>query len=156
MQIPYRRPHRLALATVAPRAFSFCHTFGLTVWIAMAEGRPALLLSGLLLLAWPGIAYLHASLSRNSKRAEFRNLLFDSLLFGVWCSVLDFYVLATLTIGLSCLMNNMVVGGLRRMTLGLSLFIGGAVGWSLLTGLTFRPQLSTELDIYQALGAIIY
>ena len=156
MRTPLRRPHRLALATVPPRVFAFCHTFGLTVWIAVAEGRTALILPGLLLLAWPGIAYLHASLVQNSKQAEFRNLLFDCLLFGVWCSVLDFYVLATLTIGLSCLMNNMVVGGLRRMTLALLLFLGGAAGWSLVTGLTFRPWVSTGLDIYQSVGAIIY
>ena len=155
-EIPYRRAHRLALATVPPRVFAFCHTFGLTVWIAVAEGRTALILPGLLLLAWPGIAFLHASLVSNSKQAEFRNLLFDCLLFGVWCSVLDFYVLATLTIGLSCLVNNIAVGGVRRMALALLLFIGGAAGWSLVAGLTFRPWVSTGLDIYQSFGAITY
>lgn len=74
-----------------------------------------LILPGLLLLLWPGLAYLHTASVQNSKRAEFRNLLFDSLLFGTWCSVLDFYVLATITIGLACLMNNMMVGGPRRI-----------------------------------------
>lgn len=42
---------------------------------------------GVLLLIWPGMAYLHAANAQNSKRAEFRNLLCDSLLFGVWCLV---------------------------------------------------------------------
>lgn len=156
-QLPLGRPHRLALATVPPRAFAFCHTFGLTVWIALVENSGwSLILPGLLLLLWPGLAYVHAARARDSKRAEFKNMLFDSLLFGVWCGVLDFYVLATLSIGLACFMNNMVVGGLRRMATSVTLFLGGALGWSLLTGFHFRPYVSAGLDIYQGFGAVIY
>ncbi|MBA2780831.1 diguanylate cyclase [Halomonas kenyensis] len=145
------------MATLAPRAFAFLHTFGLTVWIAVAEGSTwTLILPGLFLLAWPALAYLHAARARNSKRAEFRNLLFDSLLFGIWCGVLDFYVLATITIGLACLMNNMVVGGLRRMLAALALFACGGLGWSLLTGFEVRPYVSPGLDLYQGAGAVLY
>lgn len=152
-----RHPHRLALATLAPRVFAFCHTFGLTVWIAVVEGLGwALVLPGLLLLAWPGVAYLHAANARNSKRAEFTNLLCDSVLFGVWCSVLDFYVLATVTIGLACLMNNLVVGGSRQMLVSTALFIAAAAGGSVLTGSDFRPYISYPLDLYQWAGAIVY
>ncbi|QTP58827.1 diguanylate cyclase [Billgrantia antri] len=154
---PPRRPHRLATATLAPRTFAFCHTFGLTVWIALAEERGwALIGPGLFLLLWPAVAYGHAAVANDSKRAEFRNLSLDSLLFGLWCSVLDFYVLATVTIGLACLMNNMVTGGLRRMAVSMSLFAGGALGWSLLTGFDFRPYVSSGLDIYQGTGAVVY
>lgn len=152
-----RRPHRLVLATLPPRAFAFLHTFGLTVWIALAEGRGwSLILPGLLLLLWPAIAYLHAAQTQDSKRAEFKNLLCDSLLFGVWCSVLDFYVLATLSIALACFMNNMVVAGPRRMLTAMALFAGGALGWSVLTGFEVRPYVSTGLDIYQGAGAVVY
>lgn len=152
-----KRPHRLAMATLPPRAFAFCHTFGTTLWIALEEGsRWALILPGLLLLLWPAVAYGHAALARDSKRAEFRNLYFDSLLFGAWCSVLDFYVLATATIGLACFMNNMVVGGPRRMVVSMALFTGGALGGSALTGFQFRPDVSTGLDIYQGAGAVFY
>ncbi|MCE8012497.1 diguanylate cyclase [Halomonas daqingensis] len=152
-----RRPHRLALATLPPRAFAFLHTFGLTVWIALVEGSGwSLILPGLLLLLWPAIAYLHAAQAQDSKQAEFKNLLFDSLLFGVWCSVLDFYVLATLSIALACFMNNMVVAGPRRMLVSMALFAGGALGWSALTGFEIRPYVSTGLDIYQGAGAVAY
>ena len=152
-----RRPHRLALATLAPRAFAFCHTFGLTVWIASVENSGwSLILPGLLLLLWPAVAYTHAVLAHDSKRAEFRNLSFDSLLFGVWCGVLDYYVWAMLFIGLACLMNNMVVGGFRRMAAAAALFAGGALGWGLLTGFNFRPHVSAALDIYQVAGAVVY
>lgn len=152
-----KRPHRLALATLTPRAFAFAHTFGLTVWIALVEGSGwSLILPGLLLLLWPGVAYAHAALAHDSKRAEFRNLLFDSLLFGVWCGVLDYYAWATLAIGLACFMNNMVVGGPRRMAVSAALFAGGALGWGALTGFEFRPYVSTEVDIYQAAGAVVY
>ncbi|MBB3232798.1 sensor domain-containing diguanylate cyclase [Halomonas stenophila] len=152
-----KRPHRLALATLGPRAFAFWHTFGLTVWIALVEGSGwALILPGLLLLLWPGVAYAHAALAIDSKRAEFRNLLFDSLLYGIWSSVLDYYVWATLTIGLACFMNNMVVGGLRRLGLSVALFTGGSLGWGALTGFEFRPYLGVGVDIYQGAGAVIY
>ncbi|QOR38539.1 diguanylate cyclase [Billgrantia diversa] len=150
-------PHRLALATLAPRAFAFCHTFGTTLWIAWEEGSGwSLILPALLLLLWPAVAYGHAAVAHDSKRAEFRNLYFDSLLFGAWCSVLDFYVLATVTISLACFMNNMVIGGPRRMAASMALFAGGALGWSALTGFGFRPYVSTGLDIYQGAGAVIY
>ncbi|MCA8863420.1 MULTISPECIES: diguanylate cyclase domain-containing protein [unclassified Halomonas] len=157
MQPSLRRPHRLALAIIAPRIFAFCHTFGLTVWIAVAEGSGwTLILPGMLLLLWPVVAYALAAHAQNSKRAEFRNLLFDSLLFGFWCSVLDFYVLATITIGLACLMNNLVVGGVRKMLIAAGLFILAALFGSALTGFTFRPYVSNRLDIYQWAGAVVY
>ncbi|WP_228716820.1 sensor domain-containing diguanylate cyclase [Billgrantia pellis] len=142
---------------MAPRAFAFCHTFGLTVWIALVEGSGwSLILPGLLLLLWPGVAYVHAARAQHSKHAEFKNLLLDSLLFGIWCSVLDFYVLATLSIGLACFMNNMVVGGPHRMLASMALFAGGALGWGILTGFAFRPYVSAGLDIYQGAGAVVY
>lgn len=157
MQSYLRRPHRLALATLAPRTFAFCHTFGLTVWVALAEGRGwSLILPALLLLLWPAVAFVHAVLARNSKRAEFRNLYFDSLLFGMWCGVLDYYIWATLFISLACFMNNMVVGGPRRMAASVVLFASGATGWGLLTGFDFRPYVGIGLDIYQVTGAVIY
>ncbi|EHJ92610.1 hypothetical protein KUC_2567 [Vreelandella boliviensis LC1] len=145
------------MATITPRIFAFCHTFGLTVWIAVVEGSGwTLILPGILLLLWPGVAYALAANAQNSKRAEFRNLLFDSLLFGFWCSVLDFYVLATITIGLACLMNNLVVGGLGKMLVSAVLFIIAAMIGSVLTGFTFRPYVSNNLDIYQWAGAVVY
>lgn len=157
MQPSLRRTHRLALATIAPRIFAFCHTFGLTLWIAVVEGSGwTLILPGILLLLWPGVAYVLAASAQNSKRAEFRNLLYDSLLFGFWCSVLDFYVLATITIGLACLMNNLVVGGLRKMFVAAALFTVAAMIGSALIGFNFRPYLSNTLDIYQWAGAVVY
>ncbi|MGM0826368.1 MAG: diguanylate cyclase [Pseudomonadota bacterium] len=157
MPLSVRHAHRLALATLAPRVFAFCHTFGLTVWIAVVENSGwTLIMPGVLLLIWPGMAYLHAANAQNSKRAEFRNLLCDSLLFGVWCSVLDFYVLATVTIGLACLMNNLVVGGPRQMFVSAALFTIAAAGGSALTGGDFRPYVSNPLDIYQWTGAVLY
>lgn len=157
MQPSLRRTHRLALATIAPRIFAFCHTFGLTVWISAVEGRGwTLILPGIFLLLWPGVAYVLATSAQNSKRAEFRNLLFDSLLFGFWCSVLDFYALATITIGLACLMNNLVVGGLRKMFVSAALFIIAAMVGSALTGFNFRPYVDNNLDIYQWSGAVVY
>ncbi|EWH01698.1 MASE2 domain-containing protein [Halomonas sp. BC04] len=150
-QLLFKRPHRLARATLVPRAIGVCHTFGLTLWIASIDSSGwSLILPGLLMLLWPGVAYLHAAIAQNSKRAEFRNMLADSFLFGIWCGVLDFYVLGTITIGLACLMNNMVVGGLRRMMSSMALFVGGALAWTTITGFDFRPQVGTGLDIYQA------
>ncbi|MBD3895009.1 diguanylate cyclase [Halomonas sp. ML-15] len=156
-ELPFKRPHRLALATLAPRTFAFCHTFGLTVWIALAEDSGwSLILPALLLLLWPAVAFVHATLAQDSKRAEFRNLYFDSLVFGAWCAVLDYYLFAMLSIGLACFMNNMVVGGPRRMAASAALFISGAVGWGVLTGFEFRPYVSIGVDVYQVTGAVIY
>ncbi|WNL43252.1 diguanylate cyclase [Halomonas sp. PAMB 3264] len=137
--------------------FAFLHAFGLTVWIAQVEGTQwQLVLPGVVLLIWPGIAYWHATLAKNTKRAEFNNLLVDTLLFGLWCSVLDFYVLGTITIGLACLLNNLVVGGPRRMLLSALVFTFSALIGALVTGPDFRPYVNVRVDIYQWAGAVGY
>ncbi|WP_252107099.1 MULTISPECIES: GGDEF domain-containing protein [unclassified Halomonas] len=152
-----KRLHRLTLATTGPRVFAFVHAFGLTVWIARVEGTQwQLILPGVILLIWPGIAYWHATLAKNTKRAEFKNLLFDTLLFGIWCSVLDFYVLGTITLALACLLNNLVVGGPRRMLISALVFTFSALAGALVTGPDFRPYVNVWVDIYQWTGAVVY
>ncbi|MGQ4877256.1 GGDEF domain-containing protein [Billgrantia sp. LNSP4103-1] len=155
--LPFGRPHRLAMATLVPRTYAFCQIFGTTLWLALEEGHGwSLILPGLLLLLWPAVALGHTALAKDSKQAEFNNLYMDCLLFGIWSALLDYYALATLLIGLACLMNNVAVGGLRRLALSASLFIGGALGWGALTGFDPRPYVSVGLDIYQSIGAVIY
>ena len=77
-------PHRLARVNYAPRMVSF--GYSLLVLEALAAERAyslwVMLAAIVTFLAYPHLAYLHARIAVNSKRAELHNLYLDSLLSG--------------------------------------------------------------------------
>ncbi|WP_439135942.1 diguanylate cyclase [Pseudomaricurvus sp.] len=150
-------PHRLAKAILIPRYFAYCHTFGLSVWIAMESGEGWSLISpAFLLLVWPMVAYCHSALATNSKRAEFQNLYIDCLLLGGWGAMLGYYLWSTLALGLGCLLNNLIVGGTRRLLIATLLFLLGGIGIGLFTGFDLRPEIGFGANIYLCAGYSIY
>jgi len=152
-----KRPHRIAIATATPRTFAFLLVFALGVWVAQIrlEGW-SLVLPGAFLLLWPGIAFTHAALAPDSKRAEFTNLYVDCLILGAWCAALHYYVWATFVIGTGGIMNNMVIGGFPRAAVATTLFGAGAVVGGILTDFDFTPYAGLGPDIFISTGALVY
>jgi diguanylate cyclase len=64
-------------------------------------------------LAWPHVAYLVASRSANSYRAERRNLMLDSASGGAWMAVIGFSAAPTAVIFAMMAMDKVSVGGMR-------------------------------------------
>ena len=139
-QLP--RAHRLARINYPTRSGSFAFSFLVLVAVLAERGFSAgtLVFGVVTLLIYPQLAYLHARLAVDSKRAEFRNLIFDSVLMGLWAAQLHFAlwpVCAALT-GVS--MDNAVCGGIGRFLSGLLYFAAAALLWAVVQGVPFEPS----------------
>ena len=88
MQFKLHPAHRLARLNYLTRTVSFAFSF-MVVLANLIEQHfviSTLLLGVLTLLIYPQLAYLHAALSSESKRAEMRNMNIDSIVMGIWAA----------------------------------------------------------------------
>ncbi|WP_259744327.1 MASE2 domain-containing protein, partial [Pseudomonas protegens] len=99
---------------------------------------------------WPHLAYQWARWSRVPFRAEYRNLLVDSLLGGFWVAAMHFNPLPLATTLGMMAMNNIALGGVR-------FFLAGCVAQALGIGIglwVFGPSfmpLTTPQQLYACL-----
>ncbi|MCJ2370307.1 diguanylate cyclase [Pseudomonas sp. RGM 3321] len=70
-------------------------------------------------LIWPHVAYQIAKKSREPYQAEWRNLLFDSLMGGFWIGAMGFSAVPSVTVIAMMAMHNMAAAGPRLMLQGL-------------------------------------
>jgi signal transduction histidine kinase/ActR/RegA family two-component response regulator len=89
---------------------------------------------GAYLLVVPTAFYLIARRSRDTKRAEFRNLTFDAFLMGGWAAAMHFSLFPSVMLALGSQMGNLSVGGLPLAVRGLVAMVSGAVAVGVLTG----------------------
>jgi signal transduction histidine kinase/ActR/RegA family two-component response regulator len=118
-----------------------------------ASGRANSLVVVLLVvwgLVWPQLAYLHARYSRDSKRAEHRNMFIDSVMVGAWAAGMHFSLWPSIMFLTAVNLGNLGVGGVR---LGLRGWIGvalGVIGCGWATGFAVNldaPPLPTVASI---------
>jgi signal transduction histidine kinase len=105
--------------------------------VLQEQGRAGPLAIGVLLLyglVWPGTAYLLAARSADSKRAELRNLLADSLFIGAWISALHFSIWPSVMLMSGIMGGNLSVGGVAHYARGLAASAVGIVVVGALTG----------------------
>jgi signal transduction histidine kinase len=90
-------------------------------------------------LLWPHLAYQVASRARDSKRAEQRNLLVDSVLMGVFSLLtgLDLWICVVSFTAINA--ANLSVGGPRLGLLGVACFVLGIAGAGLHAGFHMLP-----------------
>jgi PAS domain-containing protein len=143
MQWQLRVAHRLARINYSIRTLSFAFAFVVVLAVMGEHGfsTGTVVLGVLTLLVYPHLAYLHARLAANSKRAEFRNLDLDSFLMGLWTAQLHFalWPVCGMLVGVS--LNNAVCGGVRRLLLGFLYFSAAALIWAVV--LRHPPELSS-------------
>ena len=84
--------HRLARINYAPRALAFAYVFLVLEALMLERGASGwtLAFGALQFLAYPHLAYLHARLAPDSKRAEVINLAFDAFTLGMWTAHAQF------------------------------------------------------------------
>lgn len=105
-------------------------------------------------VVWPHLAYQWAKRSRHPYRAEWRNILIDSLLGGFWMGAIGFSAMPSMTVIAMMAMHNIAAGGLRLMIQG---FMAQAVG-SLLAWLVVRQAInfhSSPLQMYACLPVLV-
>ena len=91
------------------------------------------------LLVWPHVAKLVATYSRDTKKAEFRNLLIDSFFIGTAVPLVHFALWPAATGFLGINAGNVLNGGVRFALRGVVLFVAGAIAMGYLAGFVFDP-----------------
>lgn len=149
--------HRLARIDYPPRALSFAYAF-LVALALFEEGRFggwALLFAAFTFLAYPHLAYLHARIAVNSKRAELNNLAADSVLMGIWIAEAQFALWPTCGALIATSLNNATCG-VKRFLVGLQWLIAAAALWSAVLGFRFQPDTSPLVTALCFFGIIAY
>lgn len=92
---------------------------------------------------WPHLAYWIAMRSSAPYRAEVRNLLFDSLLGGIWVPVMAFNLLPSAAVLIMLSMDNIAAGGVRLFLKGL---LASLIGMALaMAAVGINCQLDSSL-----------
>src|SRR5512141_1998968 len=140
LQLPWA--HRLARVNYSTRTGSFAYSFLVVVAVMAERGFSAetLALGIVTLLIYPHLAYLHARIAVDSKRAELRNLSFDSVLMGVWAAQLHFALWPVCGVLVGVCMNNGACGGITRFLAGLLSFTAAALLWAIMRGVPLEPS----------------
>ena len=137
-----RPAHRLAQLNYPPRVFAFVFSLLVLQALTIERDLPAVLLvfGVLQFLVYPHLAYLHARLAPDSRRAELRNLAADSVMLGAWAAQLHFALWPSCGLLAAVCLNNAATGGLKRFGCGAALFVAAAAAWGAVLGYPFEPH----------------
>ncbi|HEY6064661.1 MAG TPA: MASE2 domain-containing protein, partial [Thermoanaerobaculia bacterium] len=106
-------------------------------------GRPPLpALVGMIFtgLVWPHVAFLAARRARDTRAAEFRNLLVDSFFIGCWTAGLSFSLLPGIVMLSAIHSANLSVGGLRQAARALVATLLGILAVGIPLRFSFHPE----------------
>lgn len=108
------------------------------------RGAPPLIWAALVLDAfvWPHVAYWLARRAADAREAEYRHLLVDSALGGVWVGLMAFNVLPSVLFVTMLTLDKIAVGGRGLLLRSLTLIALGVAGGSAATGFAFAPATS--------------
>jgi PAS domain S-box-containing protein len=158
--MPFQLPqaHRLARINYPTRSVSFAFSFLIVVALLAERGFSAgtLILGVCTLLIYPHLAYLHARHAIDSKRAEFRNLILDSVLMGLWAAQLHFALWPVCGSLVGVCMNNAATGGVERLLSGLLFFAAAALIWAVVQGVPLEPSTGPVVTGLCFIGIVGY
>ncbi|MCV4275070.1 diguanylate cyclase [Pseudomonas capsici] len=103
---------------------------------------------------WPHIAYQFAKRSPQPYKAEWRNLLTDSLAGGFWVGAMGFSLLPSVTVLAMMAMHNISAAGPRLMLQGFVAQLLGAILALVLVSPTINTD-STTMQIYACLPVLL-
>ncbi len=108
------------------------------------ESRNIFLWTGILFsgFIWPHIAFHLAKVSPSPKDAEYRNLLIDGLIYGVWMTVISFQIVPSTAFMLGVFLDNMSTGGFKLFARGLLFVLIGIILSAIFVGFNFVPESS--------------
>ena len=103
------------------------------------------------MLVWPHLAYQWAMRSAHPLRAELINLWLDSLHAGFWIVAIQLSLVPSVALAMAVCLNNITVGGLRFLGMGLTgvlagLLLGAGVwGWHIQLASDLNAQLGSAV-----------
>jgi diguanylate cyclase len=104
--------------------------------------------------AWPPLARLLASRSRDAETAEIRNRLIDSLMGGVWIALMQFNLLPCVLLTAVLAIDKTDLGDARLIGRGLLVQAAACVLTLAIHGFAFAPQ-TQMLEIVASLPLLI-
>ena len=105
---------------------------------------------------WAHVAYQLSSRSRNSKRAELRNLLFDALLQGAWSALTGFNIWITGVMFMAIGTASLSVGGPRFAAASVGVFIAGALIAVFGFGFEWHQEASLLTQLLILVGLVLF
>src|SRR6476619_1334626 len=106
-------------------------------------------------LRGPQIAYLVAKNCRDTRSAEFRNLLFDSFFVGCWTAGMAFSLFPGAVMVAALNSANLSVGGLRQAAKGLAAMLLGMVVIGIPMGFRVMPESDLPTAIFCIVGILM-
>jgi diguanylate cyclase len=132
-----------------PRIFGMAIGFPAVAAALYETGAPLSfwLLAAAYAFAWPHLAYQLSSHAPDPVKTEYRNLMFDAIMIGLWAPLMSFNLLPTLALTAMVCLANMSVGGWPFFSKGIFGIVAGAAlgtlgvffGWP---EFTLHPQAS--------------
>ena len=107
-------------------------------------------------VAWPQVAYLHASWAANSKQAELRNLLGDAFLSSIMVGLCGFSLWPAAAVFTTLNAANLSVGGVRFAAKGLLAFAAGGLAGGALGGFQFQPEASLPTALLAVFSMVLF
>jgi len=106
--------------------------------------------------AYPQLAYLHAQLAANPRRAELRNLMLDAALLGMWAAFLQFPLWITYGLLFGTSLNAVVNRGVMALACSIGFFgLGAALSFSIWAP-GFSPATTTLVTTLCVVGSLAY
>ena len=105
---------------------------------------------------WPHMAFLVASRSRDSKAAEFRNLIVDNVLVGGYVALSGFSLWPSAMMFVAILSANLSVGGPAFAVAGAVALVAGALGVVGVEGLHLNLEASLLTSVLSAAGLAVF
>ena len=153
-----KRPSRLVRTVYVARAWAFAYCFVMigTLCLERGAGAATWVFLALTFLVYPHMAYLAARSAAQPRHAEYFNLLFDALLFGVWAAQLSYPLWITYGLLSGAVLNNLVNRGIKGLVPSSGLFAIGAVAWGAVRGFEFLPGTSPLVTALACIGSLGY
>ena len=158
MKLALPPAHRLARINYPPRTFAFAFTFLVfaVLWAERGFEVWELFFAALSFLVYPHLAYFHACIAPDSKRAELNNLYADSILVGIWAAQVHFALWPTAAVLAAVSLNSAANGGLKRLFRGVACFAAAAAAWGAAMGVAFKPDTGPVVTGLSVFGILSY
>jgi signal transduction histidine kinase/ActR/RegA family two-component response regulator len=140
--------HPLIRFNYLPRIFGYA--LFLVIFITLFHDRPSPFLWAAVMaqtLLWPHVAYLLGKKSRTPRQAEYRNMIFEAFLIGLWMTKISFNLLPCSAFFIGGALNLMATGGIRLFFKGIFSVLTGITLAGLFVGFQFDPETSLATTV---------
>jgi diguanylate cyclase (GGDEF)-like protein/PAS domain S-box-containing protein len=142
----YLRTFSLAMMFVATSLHIYDKNYSPLAWSLLA----------LLFLAYPHFQYWWARRAEDPIRLALKQLLIDSVLFGIYAAAMQFSIWLSFVVIIGTLSNNAVSNGLRGIVQSmLGLTVGALIGVGLF-GFSLSPHTELAATIFCMTGIVLY